>query len=89
MSLLPFNDLERRLKDSDPQVRYIIQNMHEQMRELLHEFDEMTKMLVQFAEILQGFDAVNRKTLDKIKRIGNRDDDGLVHSVANDPEDLL
>lgn len=83
-------ELSRRLQNSDPQVRYTIMFLYEQMAEIQKQLDEAAQAILGFAGMMEQFVELNKHTndvLQNMRRFGITE--GVsVHSesVIDDPD---
>lgn len=66
---ISFNELNKRLADSDPQVRLAVAALYEHQLELQKQFDQMLTTFVGFASVLERFDLMNRETMSQMKEL--------------------
>jgi hypothetical protein len=79
-------ELNRRLKDSDPQVRYSIIFLYEQMIELQKQLDQAAQAILGFANMMEQFVAMNKHTSDVLQNIRRF---GITEGVSVSSESVL
>jgi hypothetical protein len=86
------NELNKRLQDSDPQVRYTVMFLYEQMAEIQKQLDQVAQAMLGFAQMMEQFVAINNETnavLQNMRR-GHDSVDGVSvysESVLDEPEE--
>src|SRR5262245_26971988 len=85
-------ELQNRI--SDAQMRYMMGLLYEQQLHILTQFDEMTNLMITFANTLakqnvmqQADQAILKQTFEKMKKVGLVSEHAVVESVQTDPND--
>jgi hypothetical protein len=84
-------EINRRLRDSDPQVHYVIMYLYEQVVEMQKQLDESACALLSIAQIAERVVQLNAHTQDVLENIRKRGStpgiDVYSESVLDEPKD--
>jgi DNA-binding NarL/FixJ family response regulator len=82
-------EINRRLKDADPQTRYIIAFMFENLMEITKQLDACADALLSMSEALSDQTKLNSLVSEDIRRLRKHTGAHFEgESVTDDPEDL-
>ena len=90
MPVMPFNEFQRVLRDRgvDERTAYVMTMMYEQISEMSGQLDDVSKILLNMANTLEGLTGLHEATQARVREVlGRGQEFGVdVKSVRNEPE---
>lgn len=83
------NEFQRRLEDAhlSDQAMYLLSYLFESHKATMASVDRATTVMLAMANTIEGFVGLNEQTMLELRRLQRGNQDAVVESVRNDPED--